>query len=128
MARRKKNGIYRSGLEAKVALDLTLKNIKFSYEKLKIPYQKKKSVYTPDFQLQNGIIVETKGRFVAADRAKHLAVKEQNPEYDIRFVFERNLTLSKVSKTTYGMWCDKHGFKWAMKKVPEEWIKEKKKK
>ena len=31
-----------------------------------------------------------------------LAVKEQNPELDIRFVFQRNNTLSKNSKTTYG--------------------------
>src|SRR4030065_329322 len=127
MARRKKKSKYRSGLEEKVALDLTSLGTKFTYEHIKIPYQKKRSVYTPDFQLPNGIIVETKGRFVAADRSKHLAVREQNPEYDIRFVFERNLTLSKVSKTTYGMWCDKHGIRWAMKKVPEEWIKEKKK-
>ena len=39
-----------------------------------------------------------------------LAVKEQNPELDIRFVFQRNNTLSKNSKTTYGAWCEKHGF------------------
>lgn len=71
--------------------------------------------------------METKGRFVAADRSKHLAVKEQHPEHDIRFVFERNNTLNKKSKTTYSMWCDKHGFKWAIKRIPEEWLREKKK-
>jgi hypothetical protein len=125
--RKKKNGIYRSGLEAKIALKLSLNKVPFTYEKIKITYQKKTSVYTPDFQLPNNIIVEAKGRFVASDRAKHLLVKEQHPEHDIRFVFERNLTLSKVSKTTYTAWCDKHGFKWAIKEIPESWIKEKKK-
>jgi hypothetical protein len=124
---KKKLSLYRSKFEENVAKALERKNVLFRYETLKIHYQKKRSVYTPDFLLPNGIIVETKGRFVASDRAKHLAVKTQNPEYDIRFVFERNLTLSKVSKTTYTAWCDKHGFKWSIKEIPDEWIKEKKK-
>ena len=32
--------------------------------------------YTPDFVLPNGVIIETKGRFVAADRRKHLEIKK----------------------------------------------------
>ena len=46
--------------------------------------------------------MEAKGFFKPSDRRKMLAVKEQNPELDIRFIFQRNNTLSKNSKTTYG--------------------------
>ena len=48
------------------------------------------------------IIIETKGRFVTADRQKMLLVKEQYPDLDIRFVFSNpNSRISKKSKTTY---------------------------
>ena len=40
--------------------------------------------------LYNGIIIETKGRFTAADRRKHLLVRKQHPHLDIRFVFENS--------------------------------------
>ena len=81
--------------------------------------------YTPDFIFPNGIIIETKGRFVAADRRKHLEIQKQHPEKDIRFVFSNAKNkLNKGSKTTYAMWCEQKGFKWAEKSIPEEWIKE----
>ena len=32
--------------------------------------------------------------------------------------------MKKERKTTYAMWCDKHGFKWAHKTIPPEWIEE----
>jgi len=51
------------------------------YEPFSIPYVKT-SKYTPDFVLHNGIIIETKGRFVAQDRSKHLLVRKQYPRYD----------------------------------------------
>lgn len=82
--------------------------------------------YTPDFELPNGILIETKGRFTAEDRTKHLNVKRCNPHYDIRFVFQRSKSpLYKGSKTTYAEWCDRHGFKWADKVIPQAWIEEK---
>jgi len=81
--------------------------------------------YTPDFELPNGIIIESKGRFVAADRKKHLLVQRQFPELDIRFVFSNSKgKISKGSKTSYADWCDKHGYIYADKLIPEEWIKE----
>jgi hypothetical protein len=46
--------------------------------------------YRPDFTLPNGIIIEGKGIFEAADREKHLLLKEQRPDLDIRFVFSRS--------------------------------------
>lgn len=117
---------YRSGLEENISRQLTEAGIDFEYEKLKIKYQvNKTSTYTPDFKLPNGIIIETKGRFVVADRMKHLLIKEQHPDLDIRFVFSNaNVRLTKTSKTTYGQWADKHGFKWANKLIPPEWLGE----
>jgi hypothetical protein len=79
--------------------------------------------YNPDFKLPNGIIIETKGRFVIADRKKHLLVKQQHPELDIRFVFTNSKNkINKKSKTTYADWCEKNGFKYADKEIPEEWF------
>jgi hypothetical protein len=101
--------------------------IEYTYEKVKLKYIKPASshVYTPDFQLPNGIIVETKGRFLAPDRQKHLLVKKHNPELDIRFVFSNsNARISKASKTTYAMWCRKNGYKFADKTIPGEWLNE----
>jgi len=118
---------YRSGLEDTVAEQLDMMRVKYTYEELKISYTvpESKHTYTPDFVLSNGIIVETKGRFVTADRKKHLLVKRQHPELDIRFVFSNpRCKISKLSKTTYADWCDKYGFKYAAKMIPQEWLNE----
>lgn len=118
---------FRSGLEERIAEKLTKLGVDFKYEEVVIKYIKPASThkYTPDFVLPNGIIVETKGRFLQADRMKHLLVKEQNPTMDIRFVFSNsNSRISKASKTTYAAWCEKHGFKYADKTIPQEWLDE----
>ncbi|MQR02362.1 hypothetical protein [Glaciimonas soli] len=71
-------------------------------------------------------MTHSKGRFLTADRQKHLLIKQQHPELDIRFVFSRSkTTISKTSKTTYGDWCLKYGFKYADKSIPDAWLKEK---
>lgn len=118
----------RSGLEKKVATYLDQKKISYEYEKTVIKYQVPESThrYTPDFILPNGIIIECKGRFTPADRKKMSLVIEQNPELDIRMLFMLDNTLSKSSKTTYSMWCEKRGIKYAVSKagvVPKEWLK-----
>lgn len=117
---------YRSGLEDKVGSQLDSLGVSYEYETLKIKYQVNEvRTYTPDFVLPNGIIVETKGRFVAADRKKHLLIQRQDPFLDIRFVFTNsNTKISKGSKTSYADWCDKHGFKYSDKLIPVEWIDE----
>ena len=119
-----KNG-YRSGLEDDISVDLKERGVAFEYETLKIKWvlNENKS-YTPDFILPNGIIIESKGRFVAADRKKHLKVQEQYPNLDIRFVFSNSRgKINKGSSTTYGDWCDKHGFIYSDKRIPDEWLK-----
>lgn len=119
-----RNSKYRSGLEKRNAEHLNEHDVDFEYEPIKIEYKvpARKSRYKPDFILPNGIIVETKGRFTASNRKKHSLVKEQYPELDIRFVFSNsNSKIRKGSKTSYGEWCEKHGFQYADKKIPEEW-------
>lgn len=115
---------YRSGLEERVSAKLTESGVPFEYETLKISYEVNETrKYTPDFIFPNGVIVETKGRFTAADRKKHLLVKKQHPEYDIRFVFSNSKAkLNKGAKSSYADWCNKHGFKYADKDIPEEWL------
>ena len=117
---------YRSGLEDRISEQLKSLKVPFKYEEFKIKYEVNEvRTYTPDFELPNGIIIESKGRFVAADRKKHLLVQKQHPELDIRFVFSNSKAkISKGSKTTLGMWCDKHGYMYADKLIPEEWIRE----
>lgn len=118
---------FRSGLEERVAEQLDQLGVSYTYEKVKLKYIRPASehIYTPDFVLASGIIVETKGRFLLADRMKHLMVKKHNPELDIRFVFSNsNARISKASKTTYAMWCRKHGYKFADKTIPQEWLDE----
>jgi len=117
---------YRSGLEDRISEQLKSLGVPFKYEEFKIKYEVNEiRTYTPDFELPNGIIVESKGRFVAADRKKHLLVQRQFPKLDIRFVFSNSKgKISKGSKTSYADWCDKHGYIYADKLIPEEWIKE----
>lgn len=118
---------YRSGLEIKIKEYLRERNVPIKYEKVKIEWEDLMyRTYTPDFLLPNGIIIEVKGRFTSEDRRKHLAVKKQHPYLDIRFVFENSKRkLSKGAKTTYGLWCEKHGFQYYDRIIPEEWLKEK---
>ena len=119
---------YRSGFEHKVSKQLKENKIKFGYEDVVIKYVKPEThhTYTIDFTLPNGILVETKGRWVIEDRKKHLLIKKQHPELDIRIVFmSGNTKIRKGSKTTYGMFCDKHGIIWAEKEIPKSWFSEK---
>lgn len=119
---------YRSGLEEVIADQLKASGIDVEYESDKIRYVKpaRNATYTPDFKLPNGIYIETKGRFVTADRQKHINIKEQHPHIDIRFVFSNSKTkIAKGSPTTYGMWCDRYGFQYADKLIPAQWLKEK---
>ena len=116
---------YRSGLEVGLAESLTHVGIDGEYEQHKIKYTKPATnhTYTPDFRLPNGIFIETKGRFVAEDRKKHVLIKNQHPELDIRFVFQNSKNkIRKGSNTTYADWCEKYGFQYADKTIPETWL------
>ena len=118
---------YRSGLEHKLSLYLDELKYKYLYEEIKIEWEDLSyRTYTPDFVLNNGIIIETKGRFMASDRRKHLAIKKQHPKLDIRFVFTNSKAkLSKGAKSRYDQWCNKYDFDYYDRIIPEEWLKEK---
>jgi|TARA_R100001463_G_scaffold129430_2_gene188340 hypothetical protein len=122
----RKNG-YRSGLEDAVATYLNKLKIVFTYEKVKIEWEDLAyRTYTPDFVLNNGIIIETKGMFTALDRRKHIAIKKQHPKLDIRFVFTNSKRkLRKGAKSSYAQWCIRYGFNYYDRIIPEEWLKEK---
>ena len=117
---------YRSGLEDATVEYLKDKQEKVRYEELRIEWEDLKyRTYKPDFELDNGFIIETKGRFMPDDRRKHLEIRKQHPELDIRFVFSNaNAPLNKGSKTRYFEWCEKNNFLWAHRVIPLEWLQE----
>ena len=121
--------MFRSELEEKVSDLLCELGIDYEYESTKVPYQIQHN-YTPDFLLPNGVFLETKGYWDSADRRKMKAVKEQNPDLDIRMVFQSPYNkITKKSKTTYAKWCDLFGFKYhciqsTKETFPKEWLKE----
>ena len=78
---------YRSDFELSIAVALNRKNVKFKYESEKIDYVRH-STYNPDFTIDGkDFYIEAKGLFTTADRGKHLLIKKQHPEIDIRFLF-----------------------------------------
>ncbi len=118
---------YRSGLEEKIADQLRRAGEDVVYEQHSLAYKQpeKPRKYTPDFILKNGIIIESKGRFVTADRQKHLFIKADHPGLDVRFVFSNSRSrIGKDSPTTYAMWCGKYGFLFADKWIPQAWLDE----
>jgi hypothetical protein len=123
---------YRSKFEERIAKQLEEADVSFEYEPEKLNYivPARAATYRYDFRLPNDIRVEAKGRFrTASERQKLILVKQAYPEMDLRLLFQNaNLPIYKGSKTTYAEWADSHGFIWAEKKVPDEWIKEAKRK
>ena len=92
---KKKTSKFRSGLEEKVAGLLEGLGVSYEYESTKVPYTIQHT-YLPDFVLPNYVHLETKGYWDAADRRKVLAVRRDNPELDLRMVFQS--PFNKISK------------------------------
>ena len=115
--------MFRSRLEEQVSDLLCELGIDYEYEPTKVSYQIQ-HFYTPDFLLPNHVYLETKGYWDAADRRKMKAVKKQNPDLDIRMVFQNPYNkISKKSKTTYAQWCERHGIPWtSWVDIPMEWL------
>jgi hypothetical protein len=124
---RARKASYRSGLELSLSAEIQAAGHPVIYEEYRLPYlvPETKHHYTWDFTLSNGIIIEGKGIFDATDRAKHLFVREQFPELDIRFVFSNaRAKIASGSNTTLADWCEKYGFLCAHKHIPPGWFKE----
>lgn len=115
---------YRSKFELTFANKLKELGLKAEYESEKIHYIQPEKVrtYNPDWTIGRDIYIETKGRFSASDRAKMVLVQRSNPTVKFYILFQNsNVTLSKVSKTTYGQWCDKNDIEWADIKDVKRW-------
>ncbi len=123
---------FRSGLEDSVAEQLNDSGVGFDYEETKLSYIKpeKSHTYTPDFYLpKQNIFIETKGLFTSADRQKMRLIKDQYPDLDIRFIFQKlNSTVQGAkrrkdgTKMTCAEWAERHGFIYAEEIIPEEWL------
>lgn len=125
--------LYRSKLEERIASQLEKAGVPFHYEACKLSYvvPSRNARYTPDFPLGDKkapkIVIEAKGRFrTTAERQKLVLVREQNPDLDLRIVFQNaELPLYKGSPTSYAKWADSHGILWADNGiVPPSWIEE----
>lgn len=135
---KRKSG-YRSGAEEKLAESLLASNVGFTYESLKLKYEKpvrggickncdgkkvvKVATYTPDFILDNGRIIEYKGRLAAADRSKLIAVRNSNPDTKIHLLFGSDNKLQKNSEKRYSTWATEHGFDYAIGSPPKRWLR-----
>ena len=114
---------FRSKLEKNIADLLEQLGVSYLYESEKLSYTIKHN-YTPDFVLPNYKYLEAKGYWSPEDRRKILAVKRDNPDIDLRMIFQSPYnTISKKSKTTYAKWCEKHDIPWtSYKDIPIEWL------
>ena len=79
--------------------------------------------YTPDFFFKDGHVIEAKGRFTAADRRKHLSVREAHPDLNIKFVFMSDNKIHKNSKTHYSDWCMENDFDFSIGTFKQKWLK-----
>lgn len=117
----------RSGFELDFESAATAAGASLAYEPTRLNYFVSAS-YTPDWLVTPltlpAFYVETKGYFTDADRQKLLRVKQSNPGLDLRIVFQSNphRPCRKGGKLTWSQWCDRNGFPWALKVMPEEWL------
>src|ERR1700761_1410674 len=103
----------KSGFERPLVASLKARKVRFTYEELVLPYTLH-GEYHPDFVLKDsGIIVEAKGLLDKDSKRKMMAVREQHPDLDIRFVFMNAEKKVPGTKQTHGQWATKNGWKWA---------------
>lgn len=127
----------KSKFEIRLGKELTKLKVKFSYESEKWHYKIKPynatcsacgsgevyetRIYTPDFFLPSGVVVEAKGNFTPKMRTKIKAVIKSNPSKDLRIVFMQDNYLTKTRKKRYSDWCIQQGIEYAIYSIPEEW-------
>lgn len=117
---------YKSKLEVKFPAELAkVKNVEITYETVRLPYTLKR-YYLPDFVCRTAtggvFFIEVKGYFRGTDRVKLKAVREAHPEADVRLLFAANNKISSKSTMRYSDWCEKNGFTYAIKTIPDSWF------
>ena len=114
---------FRSQLEKDIAKLLEGLGVSYEYESEKLGYTIEHN-YTPDFVLPNYTYLEAKGYWSSEDRRKIKNVLKDNPEIDLRMVFQSPFNkISKKSKTTYAQWCDRNDIPWtSYQNIPIDWL------
>lgn len=113
----KKSPKTRNKFEARIEDQLQKAKINFEYETERLPYVIHGN-YNPDFIVstpKGKIYLETKGYFRPEHKRKMVAVKKAHPELDIRLIFYS-------ANSTYVRWALKHGFPFAFREVPQDWL------
>jgi hypothetical protein len=117
----------RSTLEDRVQANLQKRGIIYTYEPCKLPYTVERN-YIPDL-LIGDMYIEVKGYFRQDAQRKMKSIRDQHPDLDIRFLFQRAASTVQGAKLrkdgtkmTCGEWADKQGFKWAEGNVPDDWL------
>lgn len=120
----------RSKLELRFEEILKEAKAEYDYEVTKIPYiiPESNHNYIVDWTVKDKLYLETKGYLSDyQERHKYILVKTQNPDLDLRFVFDNPNKLCGGTKMTHAKWADKYGFKWCGVKDTEtiiKWINE----
>jgi hypothetical protein len=112
-------------LEVLISQTLGDKVISYEVDKFSYTIPATRHTYTPDFKLSDTKYLEAKGLWDAADRKKMKLIKEQYPHITFYMLFQNaHKKLSKTSKTTYAMWCDKNQIPWGHypKGIPKHWL------
>lgn len=116
----------KSMLEVRVAADMDRRGITWEYEMEKLRYQHNPQIYRPDFTLRDtdDLLIEVKGKLVAADRKKLIAIKRCNPDRRICLVFgyANNKLASTPNSLKYWQWAERNGFAWSEGVVKDEWL------
>lgn len=93
----------------------------FGYESVKFPYiltgwyLPDWVIYTDSTRTKVDFAIEAKGYFRPESKRKLVSVKKEHPWLDLRLVFYAH-------RKKDVRWAEKHGFKYAIKTIPEEWL------
>ena len=123
---RNRKFLRKSGFEDR-AIDLFKKHkVKADYEADKIEYVIRAN-YKPDFKCTdkdgNTFYIETKGYFDVEAVKKMKAVKETNPDLDVRMWFMSDKKIPGRKKMKYSDWCEKYGYKYHIgESFPKHWF------
>lgn len=129
----------RSNFEKTVASEIMLAGVTYEYEPFQLEYYSKQRScvcedcgctivykrrwYTPDFWIpKHDLVIEAKGKFTAANRAKMLDVIRDWPDIEFVMWFMANNKINKASTTRYTDWCDSNGIKYHVGKEAPEWL------
>jgi len=122
--RKRKPGEFRSKQEELVDSFLTECELPHAYEKGKFSYTLTRK-YTPDFLVHGDhpFFIEVKGYFPPEARAKLLATVICNPDLQLFVALQTpHKAINKNSKTSYALWCQKHGIPWCPLPIPPNFL------